>query len=173
LRWDASAQAGLAKRLTTGGAPGAGSPDFGPVVQLETHVAVIPMVRGGFYLAEDLAPVSGGVREFTAAGLHARLSPPLLDAPWRTWLAFGLGFSVGYDTARAVPGELFDVPVGLGLGNKVGAHTLLFAEGGARFGFGHYGAMYDGSAAASTSSGTYLGHDVVALSLTVGLSLDE
>jgi hypothetical protein len=186
VRWDAGAQAGVSQRLMTGGSPGAPSPDPGPVVQLQAHLALLPMVRLGLYAAEDLSPAPDRVRSFSAGGLHVRITPPLLPTPWRTWLFAGFGFAEAYDGGTRATGQLFDVPGGLGLGAKLGRRTLLFGELGARFGLGFYGSLYRppapavgspaGAAPAGNSQGSalpYLGHDAVALSLTVGLSLDE
>lgn len=181
VRWDVGADAGVSKRFTTGGAAGAPSPDFGPAVDVKAHVALLPMVRVGVYLSEDLSPLPDRLRSFSAGGVEARVSPPLLAAPWRTWLFAGFGFAYAYDPGEHAPGQLFEVPVGLGLGAHVSRHALLFAELGGRFGFGFYGPMYEAApAGTATSSGNagaagvpYVGHDAVALALTVGLSLEE
>lgn len=182
VRWDLGAQAGVAKRFTTGGPAGTPSPGFGPMAELQGHVALVPMVRVGLYVAEDLSPAPGRLRSVTAGGLHVRVSPPLLAAPWRTWLFTGFGFAYAYDPGQEgehASGQLFDVPAGLGLGVKLGKGTLLFAELGARFGFGFYGRMYEAAPAGTATSsgdsaaGPFLGHDAVALSLTVGLSLEQ
>jgi hypothetical protein len=180
LRWDAAAEAGLSKRFTTGGAAGAPSPDFGPVVELQAHVALVPMVRLGLYLAEDLSPVPDRLRSFSSGGLHVRFTPPLLAAPWRTWLFTGFGFAYGYDAGEHTSGQLFEIPAGAGVGARVAKHAMVFAELGARFGLGFYGRMYE-AAPAETAAGAgsggaspaFLGHDAVALGLTVGLSLEE
>ncbi|HEY6459870.1 MAG TPA: hypothetical protein VIY73_06950 [Polyangiaceae bacterium] len=191
LRWDTGLQAGIAQRLTTGGAAGAPTPELGPLVQVQAHVALLPMVRVGLYAAEDLSPLPGRLRSFTAGGLHARIAPPLLPIPWRTWLYAGFGFAAAHDGGSAgthTDGQLFDVPVGLGLGAKLSRHLMLFTELGARFGLGFYGPMYRRDAGAPTApAGTgagmgaganpslapYLGHDAVALALTVGLSWED
>jgi hypothetical protein len=147
------------------------------MAQLEGHVALFPMIRLGLYAAEDLSPVPDRLRSFTAGGLHLRFSPPLLPAGWRTWVFAGFGFVYGDDTGAHATGQLFEIPAGLGLGRKLGAHTLLFAEVGARPAFGFYGRMYEaaaaGAGAAPQNAGVSLGHDAVALTLSVGLSLDE
>jgi len=70
---------------------------------------------------------------------------------------------------------MLEVPVGLGVGRKVSRHTMVFAEVGGRAGFGFYGRMYD-RAATETAGETrpaYVGQDTFALSLSVGLSLEE
>jgi hypothetical protein len=175
LRWDAGAEAGISRRFTTGAPPGAPSPGFGPMVELQGHVALVPMVRVGIYLAEDLSPAGDRLRSFSAGGIHLRASPPLLPSGWRTWLFAGLGFAWAYDGGAHTSGQLFDVPFGLGLGRKLGGSFLAFAELGARAGFGFYGAMYGAVPPGSTAenANSPLGHDAVALTLSVGLSLDE
>ncbi|HEY1692121.1 MAG TPA: hypothetical protein VGG39_08155 [Polyangiaceae bacterium] len=188
LRWDAGLSAGVSQRLTTGRAAGAPTPELGPLAEAQAHVALLPMIRVGLYAAEDLSPLPGRVRSFTAGGLHARFAPPLLPIGWRTWLYAGFGFALGEDPggggAPHTSGQLFDVPVGVGLGTKLGRHWMLFGELGARLGFGFYGRMYDRAAAtepatttaaasAGTAAGPYLGHDAVALALTVGLSWED
>jgi len=180
VHWDAEAQAGVVKRFTTGGGSGAPMPGFGPSLELQGHVALVPMVRLGAYLSTDLSPVSTdgeGPRTFWEGGLHVRFSPPLVGYPWRVWLFAGFGYAYTYDVGTRLSGGMLDVPVGLGLGSKLTRHTMLFAELGARFGFGFYGPMYTpGSASGGSETGggpAYLGNDSVALSLSVGLSLEE
>jgi hypothetical protein len=168
------------KRFATGGASGAPTPGFGPSLELQGHVALVPMVRLGAYLSTDLSPVSTdgeGPRTFWEGGLHVRVSPPLVAWPWRVWLFTGFGYAITYDVGTHLSGGMLDVPVGLGLGRKLTRHTLLFTELGARFGFGFSGPMYtSGSAPARSEAGggtAYVGNDAVALSLSVGLSLEE
>ena len=187
VRWDLGAEAGVAKRFTSGAPPGSPSPGFGPRLELQAHLALLPMVRLGLYAAEDLSPVPDRPRSFTAGGLHLRFSPPLLPAGWRTWVFAGFGFVYGDDTGAHLTGQLFEVPAGLGLGRKLTPRTLLFVELGARPAFGFYGRMYEAAGPASSgaagaagttssapeSAGVSLGHDAVALTVSVGLSLDE
>ena len=183
VHWDTGAQAGVTKRFVAGGDAGAPAPGFGPSIELQGHVALVPMVRVGAYLGTDLSPAAPeGLRTFWDGGLHVRLSPPLLPWPWRTWLFTGFGYSFAEDLGDHLPGGLLEVPVGLGIGRKVSRHSLLFVELGGRIGFGFYGRMYDRSAVESsgmaaesgeTRSGAYVGKDTFALSLSVGLSLEE
>lgn len=169
VHWDAGAQVGVMKRFTTGGAADAPSPGFGPALELQGHVALLPMLRLGGYLGTDLSPLdggdAGGPRTFWDGGLHLRLSPPLLPYPWRTWVYAGFGYAFAYDLGTHLSGGLLEAPVGLGLGRKLTREWTVFTELGARFGFGFYGGMYDAAGAP--------GKDPVALSLSVGLSLEE
>lgn len=173
LHWDVGAQAGAAKRFTTGG-DGGPAPGFGPIFGLQGHVAVIPMVRAGLYLEQDVSPAGdGGPRTFWAGGLHVRVTPPLLASPWRTWLYAGAGYAYAYSKAVHTDGGLLDLPVGLGLGRRLGRGPwLVFAEVGARFGLLFYGAMYDHTAARPDGA-PYVGQDSFALTASVGLSLDQ
>jgi hypothetical protein len=70
---------------------------------------------------------------------------------------------------------MLEAPFGLGLGRRAGSHWVLFSELGARAGFGFYGRMYDRDAVETggASGGAYVGQDTFALSLSVGLSLEE
>jgi hypothetical protein len=180
VHWDAGAEAGVTKRFTAGGDPGAPSPGFGPSLELHGHVALLPMVRVGAYLGADFSPAApDGLRSFWDGGLHLRLSPPLAPWPWRTWLFTGFGYAFADDLGSHLPGGMLEVPFGVGLGRKAGRHALLFVELGGRVGFGFYGRMYDRAAAESsaengeTSARAYVGEDTFALSLSVGLSLEE
>ena len=163
----------MTQRLPTGGAPGAPTPELGPALGLQGHLALVPMVRLGAYLATDLAPLStGGPRAFAEGGLHVRLTPPLASWPWRTWLFAGFGYAYAEDLRARLPGGMLAAPLGLGLGRKVGKRLLLFTELAAHFAFGSYGRMYD-RAAVESAGGAYVGKDTFALSLSVGLSLEE
>jgi hypothetical protein len=197
VHWDVGAQAGVIKRFTTGGANGAPDPGFGPVVQLQGHLALVPMVRIGLYAAADVSPASGvGARTFYEGGLHLKVTPPLLSAPWRAWAFAGFGYAYTYAASFHAPvalptsttnvlfggtyGGMLDVPLGLGLGYKparAGVPWLVFAELGGRLGVGFYGPMYD-DGAAGTAGGVvtvapFLGKDSFALTLSVGLSLEQ
>jgi hypothetical protein len=179
VHWDAGAQAGVTKRFVAGGDAGAPSPGFGPSLELQGHVALIPMVRVGAYFGTDLSPAAPeGLRTFWDGGLHLRLTPPLAPYPWRTWFFTGFGYSFADDLGAHLPGGMLEVPVGVGVGRKVSRHALCFVELGARIAFGFYGRMYDRSAVESSGENgesrgsAYVGQDTFALSLSVGLSLE-
>jgi hypothetical protein len=162
LHWDVAAEAGATKRFTSGGSA---DPEIGPGAQLQAHAALVPLVRIGVYGAFDASPVSGfPTRHFVGGGLHAKFSPPLLGSHWRTWLYVGAGYAYTY--ATGVSGGIIDVPVGLGLGYRLGP-IVPFVELGTRFGLGFWGSMYD------PNDTTYLGHDSVAVSLSVGVILEQ
>jgi hypothetical protein len=197
VHWDVGASAGAMKRFTTGSDVAAPDPGFGAVAQLQAHVALVPMVRVGAYAAADWSPASGiGARTFYEGGLHLKVTPPLLSAPWRAWAFAGFGYAYTYAASYRAPvtvgttttdvlfggtyGGMLDVPLGVGLGYRparAGVPWLVFAELGGRLGVGFYGPMYDdgatGTAAGFVAVAPFIGKDSFALSLSVGLSLEQ
>ena len=153
---------------------------------LQGHVALLPMVRIGAYFAQDVSPASGaGTRTFWEGGLRAKVTPPLLAAPWRVYAFAGLGYAYAYEASHHGPspssggaepfvggrwGGLLDLPAGLGVGARAWRGGLssrgwvVFAELASRVGLGFYGPMYEHGA---------LGKDSVALTLTVGISSEQ
>jgi hypothetical protein len=197
LHWDVGAEVGAMKRFTTGSDVAAPEPGFGPVFELQGHVALVPMVRIGAYFAQDISPASGiGARTFYEGGLHLKVSPPLLSAPWRAWAFAGFGYAYTYAASYhgavtigtqtsdvlygGVYGGMLDVPVGVGLGYKLQSLVspwLVFAELGGRFGVGFYGPMYADGAAGIASNyvavAPFMGKDSFALTLSLGLSFEQ
>jgi hypothetical protein len=197
VHWDVGAEAGIMKRFTTGADVAAPDPGFGPLVQLQGHVALVPMVRIGAYAAADLSPATDiGARTFYEGGLHLKVTPPLLSAPWRAWAFAGFGYAytvaASYHAPVTLPtgttnvlfgstyGGMLDVPVGVGLGTKPAgllSPWLVFAELGGRLGVGFYGPMYDDGAAGTAGSvvavAPFMGKDSFALTLSVGISLEQ
>ena len=202
VHWDIGGEAGVMKRFTTGSDVAAPNPGFGPAFELQGHVAVLPMLRVGLYLAQDISPASAiGVRTFWEGGLHAKVTPPLLPSPWKTYAFLGFGYAFthadGYtgSLGAAPPGSgganvsvaygplsggMLDVPVGIGLSRRLGGAWNVFAELGARVGVAFFGSMYNSATGATATVpnlppvvAPYLGQDSFALSLSVGLSLDR
>jgi hypothetical protein len=164
---DLGLSGGVMKRITTGSE--ATDPGFGPTAQLQGHVAVLPMLRVGLYAAWDMSPMpSYGVRNFYEGGIHVKLTPPLLSAPWKMYLfaGFGAGYvhQDGYSQTGALAkdgtfpavqysstdGVILEIPAGLGLAYQLGPpsggrgrHWELFVEAGGRFGVGFIGRIYD------------------------------
>jgi hypothetical protein len=194
---DVGLSAGVMKRITTGSE--ANDPGFGPAAQLQAHVAVLPMLRVGLYAAWDMSPMpSYGTRNFYEGGIHARLTPPLLSAPWKTYLyaGFGAGYARqdGYSQTgtqySSTDGAILEIPAGLGLAYQLGApsggrgrHWELFIEAGGRFGVGFIGRIYDPNDTATSPVcqaapnagclapvGNFTGQDSFALSLSAGVS---
>ena len=164
VNWDLGAEAGAMKRFTTSSQTS--QPGFGPVFELQGHVALIPMVRVGLYVAQDVSPMAGWpARQFYEGGLHAKWTPPLLSSPWRSYLFAGFGAAyVRQDAPQAGDGTLLEVPAGLGLALKLRAPWELFAELGGRAGVAFLGSVYDGG---------ITGKDSFAVSLSVGVSLSD
>ena len=161
VNWDVGLEAGAMKRFTTSSQTN--EPGFGPVFELQGHVALIPMLRVGLYAAQDISPMAGWPsRQFYEGGLHVKLTPPLLSSPWRTYLFAGFGAAYVHQAPNG--GTLLEVPAGLGLALKVRAPWELFAELGGRAGVAFLGGVYDGG---------ITGKDSFAVSLSVGVSLSD
>lgn len=196
LHWDASAQAGAMKRFLGSRAPGLGDSGVGPTVQLNGHVAVLPLLRVGAYLGHDISPQPGDTKalQITSFGLHAKISSPFPVDPWRVFAFFGFGYAGAYGpsfhTALGPPanvnalatgagGGFFEVPFGVGASYKLRRPWHLTAELGGRVGFGHSGSLFDldkGRVGFAERQPELLltnpGVPTFALGLTVGVLLD-
>lgn len=181
VHWDVGAQVGVMQRFLTGSGAATPSPIPGPVGEVHAHVAVVPMLRVGPYLAHDIspAPPSAGVpaRQITEGGLRAKFAPPFLTGRWRGWALLGVGYARVYEPSHHVmegsvdtfvdgqEGGILDLPVGVGIGYRVrGPHDPweITAELGGRVGLAFFGSMYSGAP-----------RDSFALSLSLGVSLDD
>jgi hypothetical protein len=185
VHWDIGAEVGVMQRVTPDRSPGLPLPQAGPLAELHAHVALMPMLRLGAYLAHDISLVEPN-RQTTEAGLRAKLTPPLLPRPWRTWTFLDLGYARSYRPSHVLEptpsngasgevggaeGDFLDAALGFGVGARVRGPWMLFAELAARAGFLFWGAMYDPSPCACLRD-PYPGHDSFAASLSVGVSLD-
>ena len=84
VHWDVGAEVGVMQRFVTDAGSGARSPGPGPVGEVHAHVALIPMLRAGPYLAHDISPGPAiPAREVTDAGLRENLLRALLSPPGR------------------------------------------------------------------------------------------
>ncbi len=183
VHWDAGVEVGAIERITTGRGSSASIPWPGPVAELHAHVAVVPMLRAGAYVAHDVSPAAGvTAREITEGGLRLKLTPPIFGAPWKGWVFVGLGYARAYapswHTSSApggfVPGEgggMLDLPVGLGVGARVHGPWMVFLELGTRVGLTFTGTMYDAHRCACGTA--FEGRDSFAAALAVGVSLEE
>jgi hypothetical protein len=125
------------------------------------------MVRAGAYVSEDLAPVPGlGAQQTTEAGLRARVNPPVMSGPWRAWAFLGAGGARAALAGSA--GEFVDVCAGTGVAYKLRRPWDLFVELEARATVASFGGLYERS-----PGHLYDGHDVLAVALSAGVSLDE
>lgn len=197
LHWDASAQLGVMKRFLADRPPGTEDVGFGPTGQLTGHVALFPLVRVGGYVGHDLSPLpgDGAARHVTFGGLRAKGMLPWVRRSMRAWVFAGFGYtgvySPSYDTTFTVDGTgggrpgrvqgagggFFDVPLGIGASYKLFEPWELVVELGARFGFGHTGAVYDPGphvrvADLPSHVRAPAGLDRFALGLTVGIMID-
>jgi hypothetical protein len=197
IHWDVGANAGVMKRVLTGGPGDAG---FGPAVSAQAHVALLPFVRVGGYVAHDISPVAGAAsaRQITSAGLHVKLLSPVPRGDVRVWLATGFGYAGVYAPSyhqtlalshegtppftptdvgvHGAGGSYFEIPLSLGAGYKLRKPWELTAELGARFGLGFTGSVYDGRFGFNPDYPQILvaplGKDSVGLFLTVGINLE-
>jgi hypothetical protein len=202
LHFDVGAEAGVSRRFLTDRPPGGPDAGFGAAFEVHGHIAILPLLRAGAYVAHDIAPVPGlAAREITSAGLRVKVVPPLFPAPWRAWVFAGFGYAgvyaPAYDTVYAPAGDgeppgpvhvaasggsYFEVPVGLGASYRLRRWVELTAELGARFGFGFRGSVYgeDGGRAAFAMDGSgqqervaKAGDDTASVALSLGVSFDR
>jgi hypothetical protein len=195
--WDLGAEVGLMKRFTTGSDVAAPNPSFGPVFELHGHVALVPMLRIGAYVAHDISPASGiAARQITAGGLRAKLVPPWPGGNFRSWIFAGIGYARTYapsyhvseqlspnDTqprdvsVDGVAGGMLEAPLGVGLAYKLRRPWELTAELGTRWGLAYTGSMYsDGASGHALGYPSvlqpFMGKDTLAVYLSVGLSFE-
>jgi hypothetical protein len=164
VHWDAGVSVGIAKRFLADKA--GGDAMFGPVLDVQGHVAVIPLLRVGAYVHGELSDTESIAppRNLFAGGLHVRVLSPWPHGAWRAWLGLGFGYAAAYAPSyvqRIAPlpdpvrppgpydakvegsgGGSFDVPLGVGLAWRPRKPWQLFAELGSRFGFAFSGTLY-------------------------------
>ncbi len=174
LRWDLGAQAGVTDHIAVAGAP-ARSP--GPSVEIHAHLALYPLLRAGPYAAFDLSPVDGlEPRRVVAGGLRAKVTPPLLPSPWRTWGFIGIGLAYAYTpgsmslrgSAAAAP----ELPAGIGVGLRLRPGWEVCAELGARLDLAALGKGPGSEAPPPFPVEVFAGDDLLAVSLSVGVNLE-
>jgi hypothetical protein len=192
LHADVGVEGGVMRRVLTSNDGYDAS--FGPVAQLYAHVAVLPMLRAGLYVSGDISPQSQApARHLLSGGLHAKITPPWIRTDvLTTWLFFGFGYAAAYAPSFHLPsstaagttvdtffpgasGHFFEIPVGIGAGWRIRKPWQLFAELGARIGFGHGGELYEGrpgSAVGQPDSFVQRGYDSFAVFLMAGVALD-
>ncbi len=192
---DFGVEGGVMRRFLTSRA-GESDASFGPALEVHGHIAVLPMLRAGLYLATDISPQAGApARHFYSGGLRAKIMPPWIRTDVvSTWFFTGFGYASMYapsfhrdttkmsDPTRTVdqffggaPGHFFEVPIGVGASWRLRKPWNLFAELGGRVGFAHAGPFYDGrTATASGEADSTLtrGNDAFSLFLTIGVELD-
>lgn len=172
LHWDLGAQVGVNKRFL-GETRNVSSPTeggFGPMAQLQGHVALLPLVRVGGYLGYEISPLTGdpAARDMFGGGLRVKIMSPWPRGDVRLWLFLGFGYQAvharSYRTTSpslqpsVTPyyelsvdgsgGHYWELPVGIGVSYKLRKPYQLFAELGARVGFSGQGTTYEGFSAA-------------------------
>jgi hypothetical protein len=200
VHWDAALSAGVAKRFLSEKPPGGGDAMFGPVLDLQGHVALLPLVRVGAYAHGEISPTESvaPARLLFSGGVHARIHSPWPHGAWRLWLGAGFGYAAahapGYTQTVTLPpdplrpsgsvtvsvapsgGGFFDVPVSIGVAWRPRKPFQLFAELGSRFGFAFSGSLYGENGGRATNDPTIViaseGKDVFALFLTLGVAVD-
>jgi hypothetical protein len=182
------------KRFLSSRDPGTSDAGFGPSLELRVHTALLPLVRVGLYALADISPQSNaGTRHLYAGGLHFKVTSPVPQGgSIRLWAVTGFGYAVNYaesftssvgggagGTATAffpgASGSFFEVPLGIGAGYKVARGFELTTELVGRVGFGFGGDVYpdhQGSAQGFPTLAAGTGNDVLAISLTAGVSFD-
>ena len=131
---------------TTGAAPGAPTPEPGPVGEVRAHVALVPMLRLGPYVAHDIGLLSGaparGITEAGAArqGVASAAHPvrggagrsSVSGTPARTSRA--TAWTGGGRLRPREAGGFLETRVGLGVGYRFDRSWEVFAELGGRIG---------------------------------------
>lgn len=170
LRWDASAQVGVSKRFLTSAFT---QPSFGPMAIVSGHIALIPLLRVGAYVAHDISPLeSQPARRFYAIGARAKLQAPWASTTLHGWAFAGAGFVGAYGPSETrtlvsspigplattpsgpgsfsvagASGRYFEVPFGLGMAVRLRKPWELVFELGGRVGVGFGGDLYASRAA--------------------------
>jgi len=158
VRWDAEVQAGVERRVLTSRPPGVVDAGPGPLLAASTHVALIPLLRVGLYLAYDASPVAAlDARELVSGGVDVRLLSPWPRGSRRVYVRVGLGQVGMFSSAHglldgraaggsalvpAARGTFTEVPLAVGVLCRVTAPIWITAEAGARVGFGFGGGAY-------------------------------
>ena len=184
-------------RIKTGGD---GSGGFGPVGEVEAHVALLPLLRIGLYASHDIAPnsVDKSAFQITSAGVHVKVIAPWIRGNYRAWFFVGGGYAGVYAPSYNVVhdfqdgngprstlvtgagGSFFEIPFGIGAGWKFSKPWELTAQLGARFDFNFIGSIYDDQIGRTAipvggpvESFVSLGNDTLAPFLTVGIAFDR
>jgi hypothetical protein len=201
LHWDAGAQVGVMKRFL-GARTISGDAGFGPMLELEGHVALLPLVRVGLYVGHDISPMPDPIaaRDLTWGGLHVKIMSPVPSGDVRMWLFTGFGYSAVYGrsfprtvqipsglpgkstpadgTVQGAGGGYFQVPIGIGASYKLRKSIELIATLGVQIGFAFSGSLYEDPGPQLHVAGrpddnvAPAGKDQYGLGLAVGILLD-
>jgi len=189
----------MSKRFLSGGSL---TGSFGPIIGLSGDIALMPLIRVGVYVDEELA-IDGEPKSpfITSFGGRVKFLPPVGSDNWRMWLFVGVGYAVvtapGYHqtvpatideitqtnqdaTATPSSGSFMEIPFGVGASYKLRAPWVILGELSGRAGLNSGGSYFDptGRNAYITSTptdtlGFVTGTESFALILTVGIGLDR
>jgi hypothetical protein len=201
VRGDATFGVGAVKRFASGREDGAPALGVGPLVGVNGHVALLPLVRIGAYASAEIGPDGeDSARRIYAGGLRVKVMPPWPRDDVRTWVFAGLGYAgvyapsytlavaspgagapvLGPTDVAGVGGHFFEVPIGVGAEWRFRKPWALSLELTGRIGLGFAGTLYEGNGRPgierSTASPVSLatpGHDAFALGLTLGIGFDR
>jgi hypothetical protein len=184
-------EAGVEKRFLEARPPSSEDAGVGPTFGLSAHVALLPLLRAGAYVSQDISPVNAeDTREITSAGLSLRLFSPWPRGGVRTWLGAGFGYARAYApsyvetlpsgataTVESAGGGFFEAPLGIGASLRFARSWELVAEAGARIGFGFTGSMYNQGPIVTPSGSSpqaqrAAGDDSLGVFLALGLAFE-
>jgi hypothetical protein len=148
---DAAIEAGVVKpwfssRPTSPDNVAIGQPSFGPLVRVNTHIALLPLLRAGANLqfAYNPAPAAGYLQ--FGGGLDFRGILPFRVKDLRPFLGLGFSYLRVVQTGGVAPvvgsGGNFAVPISLGAVYKFRKPYEVGGSLGCDFGFGWHGAAY-------------------------------
>ncbi len=200
LRGDLGAYGGVSQRVISPATTGGALP--GPLLGLEGHVALFPLLRIGAYVHGELSPTNNQVasREMLAVGARIKVVPPWPRGDWRIWFALGVGYVGAYSPAytqsltlqpidgvattkhlavESAGGGFVELPISVGVAYRKWKPFMLFAELTGRIGFAFSGSLYGstGGRGAKDDVGAPSaiasdGHDVFGVGLALGLGFD-
>ncbi len=170
LRWDLGATLGADKRFAggrTGSVPDIG---FGPRAEIRAHLSLLPLVRVGAYIAEEVSPQGDSWRQASTVGLRVKVTSPFPERPLRLYGFFGAGFTGVYRPSTSAiegrGGRHMEIPLGLGAGYTFRKPWTLTLEVGANLGAFFGGSLYD------SSRPIFEGKDVASIGASLGIQLD-
>jgi hypothetical protein len=199
IHGDFGVNLGAMDRVRSGGT---GNGDIGPIAEVEAHIAVLPLLRVGFYVSHDIAPNSfdKAAWQVTSGGLHLKILAPWIRGNFRAWFFAGFGYAGVYAPSYNIQfdfddgqgrrntdvtgagGSFFEVPFGFGGAWKFAKPWELTAQLGARFNFLFSGSLYDyaddGGRTVIPDGGPVgffkpIGNDNIAPFLMVGIAYDR
>lgn len=177
LHWDAAVEAALDKRFLTNRA-GPSDAGFGPAFRLSSHLALLPLIRMGFYAGYAMSPqsdipeASGSgtanvsiLRHMVTGGTEARIFPPFGFTKLKPFLLVGFGYQRTF--AGSANGGCLETPLGLGASYRVRKPFEIGALLTSRIGFACHGDLYRATSITGTSGPTVTGQDRFGLSLGI------